>query len=47
VRLLRPDCIGARNDVGRRNCMGELKSAWEIAQEKANRLGRLSAEEKE
>jgi len=27
--------------------MGELKSAWEIAQEKANRLGRLSAEEKE
>jgi len=28
-------------------CMGELKSAWEIAQEKANRLGTLSAEEKE
>ena len=27
--------------------MGELKSAWEIAQEKANRLGTLSAEEKE
>jgi hypothetical protein len=27
--------------------MSELKSAWEIAQEKANRLGRLSAEEKE
>jgi hypothetical protein len=27
--------------------MGELKSAWEIAQEKANRLGRLSAEERE
>jgi hypothetical protein len=27
--------------------MGELKSAWEIAQEKANRLGKLSAEEKE
>ena len=27
--------------------MGELKSAWEIAQERANRLGRLSAEEKE
>jgi hypothetical protein len=26
--------------------MGELKSAWEIAQEKANRLGKLSAEEK-
>jgi len=25
--------------------MGELKSAWEIAQEKADRLGRLSAEE--
>ena len=27
--------------------MSELKSAWEIAQEKANRLGKLSAEEKE
>jgi len=27
--------------------MGELKSAWEIAQEKANRLGKLSAEEKD
>jgi hypothetical protein len=27
--------------------MSELKSAWEIAQEKANRLGELSAEEKE
>jgi len=27
--------------------MGELKSAWEIAQEKANRLGKLSDEEKE
>jgi len=27
--------------------MSELKSAWEIAQERANRLGRLSAEEKE
>jgi hypothetical protein len=27
--------------------MSELKSAWEIAQEKANRLGNLSAEEKE
>jgi len=27
--------------------MGELKSAWEIAQEKANKLGKLSAEEKE
>jgi len=27
--------------------MGELKSAWEIAQERANRLGRLSAEERE
>ena len=27
--------------------MGELKSAWEIAQGKANRLGNLSAEEKE
>lgn len=26
--------------------MGEIKSAWEIAQEKANRLGKLSAEEK-
>jgi len=25
--------------------MGELKSAWEIAQEKADKLGRLSAEE--
>ena len=25
--------------------MGELKSAWEIAQERANRLGKLSAEE--
>jgi hypothetical protein len=27
--------------------MSELKSAWEIAQEKADRLGKLSAEEKE
>lgn len=27
--------------------MGELKSAWEIAQERANRLGELSAEERE
>jgi len=27
--------------------MSELKSAWEIAQERANRLGKLSAEEKE
>jgi len=27
--------------------MGELKSAWEIAQERANRLGKLSAEEAE
>ena len=27
--------------------MGELKSAWEIAQEKADRLGKLSAEEQE
>jgi len=27
--------------------MGELKSAWEIAQEKANRLGKLSAKEME
>jgi uncharacterized protein YecA (UPF0149 family) len=27
--------------------MSELKSAWEIAQERANRLGKLSADEKE
>ena len=27
--------------------MGELKSAWEVAQERASRLGKLSAEEKE
>ena len=27
--------------------MGELKSAWEIAQERANRLGKLSPQEKE
>jgi hypothetical protein len=27
--------------------MGELKSAWEIAQARANRLGKLSAEEKD
>jgi hypothetical protein len=27
--------------------MSELKSAWEVAQERANRLGKLSAEEKE
>jgi hypothetical protein len=27
--------------------MSEIKSAWEIAQEKANRLGTLSAEERE
>jgi len=27
--------------------MGELKSAWEIAQERANRLGELSTEEKD
>jgi len=27
--------------------MSEMKSAWELAQERANRLGKLSAEEKE
>ena len=27
--------------------MSELKSAWEVAQERANRLGKLSADEKE
>ena len=27
--------------------MSELKSAWEVAQERANRLGKLSTEEKE
>jgi hypothetical protein len=27
--------------------MGELKSAWQVAQERANALGKLSAEEKE
>src|SRR4030042_6179990 len=27
--------------------MGELKSAWEIAQEKADKLGKLTAEEQE
>ena len=27
--------------------MGEIKSAWEIAQERANRLGKLSAKEEE
>jgi phage protein D len=27
--------------------MSELKSSWELAQERANRLGKLSAEEKE
>jgi hypothetical protein len=27
--------------------MSELKSAWEVAQERANRLGKLSAQEKE
>ena len=27
--------------------MSELKSAWEVAQERANRLGKLSVEEKE
>jgi hypothetical protein len=31
---------------GEVNCMSELKSAWEIAQERANRLGKLSAEER-
>ncbi len=47
MRLLRPDKAGARNDVERMTRMGELKSAWEVAQERANRLGKLSAEEKE
>jgi hypothetical protein len=47
MRLLRPDKAGARNDVERVTPMGELKSAWELAQERANRLGKLSAEEKE
>jgi hypothetical protein len=28
-------------------CMSELKSAWEVAQERVNRLGKLSSEEKE
>ena len=27
--------------------MSEMKSAWELAQERANRLGKLSAQEKE
>jgi len=45
--LLRPDKAGAGNDVTKRTRMGELKSAWEIAQERAKRLGGLSAEEKE
>jgi hypothetical protein len=31
---------------GEVNRMSELKSAWEIAQERANRLGKLSAEER-
>ncbi len=47
MRLLRPDKAGSRNDVERMTRMGELKSAWEVAQERANRLGKLSAEEKE
>ena len=47
MRLLRPDKAGAGNDVERMKPMGELKSAWELAQERANRLGKLSAEEKE
>jgi hypothetical protein len=33
--------------TGEEQLMGELKSAWEIAQEKASRLGKLSAEEEE
>jgi hypothetical protein len=42
-----PRRVAARNDVERITNMSELKSAWEIAQERANRLGKLSAEEKE
>ena len=45
--MLRPDKAGAGNNVERVTPMGELKSAWELAQERANRLGKLSAEEKE
>ena len=47
MRLLRPDKAGARNDVERMTRMGELKSAWEVAQERASKLGKLSAEEME
>ena len=39
-----PRFIMTQGDI---TCMSELKSAWEIAQEKANRLGKLSAEERE
>jgi hypothetical protein len=45
--LLRPGKSAARNDMRKRTHMSELKSAWEIAQERASRLGKLSAEEKE
>jgi hypothetical protein len=33
--------------VQEREYMGELKSAWEIAQEKANKLGKLSVKEEQ
>jgi hypothetical protein len=45
--LLRPGRTGARNDARKGICVSELKSAWEIAEERANRLGKLSAEEQE
>lgn len=47
MRLLRPDKSGLATTQKEVTPMGELKSAWEIAQEKANRLGKLSAKEKE
>ena len=45
--MLRPRQFGTRSDVVKGTQMSEMKSAWELAQERANRLGKLSAQEKE
>jgi hypothetical protein len=42
-----PPELGTGNEVTKGTQMSEMKSAWELAQERANRLGKLSAQEKE
>jgi hypothetical protein len=42
-----PCQVWTHNDVTKGIHMSELKSAWEVAQERASKLGKLSAEERE